>query len=234
MTIFISPHEQIENVRKWNKARKWGIEERAFDQLPSPPAPPSGRFPLATVVLVPYLRALSSKPKKPQRKTRGLGGLLTSQPPMETDNSTHRTCVQLARLMKVLCPTLDEHLSSHPQSHLLPNVDEPEPGLRWETLDFDANVGQDPNDCTDRDLSPHAGVLAAACHFPKWVELIDKEELPGVWIVGYAGAYKIALFRNHDSRVSKNGVLELQGYSPGMGCTVGNRASRPLATPRFR
>ncbi len=207
---FVTIEEQLENIRRWNKDRDWGLGKAAFDRLSALPDPPPERFRLATRVLVPYL------------------------PPLKQQDSTHRTGRELARLMGVLYPDLREHCSAYARSHLLPHADEPEPGLHCETIDLGANLGQDPNACADRHLSPHAGILAAACHFPKWVELIDREELPGVWITGYADSYKIALFRNHDSRVSKSGVLELSGYCPGMGSTVGNRASRPLAVPRFR
>ncbi len=237
MSIFVPPEKQIQNIREWNKTNKWGIHEQAFSQLTVPPESlPRERFPFVATVLVPYLAPAAGSSKR-SRAGSDEDNLFSHEPPKGVATSTHLTCFELARLVGALHPKLKEHVSSYPKSYLLPNVDEPEPGLlRWETIDFAANQGQDPNACVDRQLSPHAGVLAAICHFPEWVRMIDAEEIPGVWISGYAESYKIALFRNHDPRASATdgGVLELQGYSPGMGSTVGNRARRPLAVPRFR
>lgn len=240
MHIFASPNQQIENIRIWNERRSWGLTQAHFDRLPEPPAPPDERFPLAATVLVPYLPPLGKSESIPRHWS-----LVDVPPQGQCVNSTYRTCIELALLIRKLYPELSEGLSQFPQAYLLPNADEPQPGLRWEIIDLGANLGQNPNACEDRQLSPHAGVLAAICHFPEWMKLVSSEELPGVWISGYGDSYKLALFRNHSTRCAPRdsdgkipqdwrGNFELGGWCPGMGNSAGNRARRLLAVPRFR
>jgi len=58
------------------------------------------------------------------------------------------------------------------------------PGLRWEVISLGANLGEVPAD-VPTDMVAHAGVLAAAAHFPKWVQSMDGNAVPYVWMAGY-------------------------------------------------
>lgn len=57
------------------------------------------------------------------------------------------------------------------------------PGLRWETIDFGANRNKVPQDIGAE--GAHAGILAAACHFPDWLKAMHGSTVPYVDLPGY-------------------------------------------------
>lgn len=81
-------------------------------------------------------------------------------------------------LLKVIRDTHKKHYISDYLKDVTLAYGAHEPGLTWEVIDFDtnrrsapANIGSD---------GAHAGVLAAACHFPEWVKSMDGREVPYV------------------------------------------------------
>lgn len=61
-------------------------------------------------------------------------------------------------------------------------------GLRWEVIDFGANRGKALLDVRTKD-SPHIGVLVAAAHFKDWVQAMDGDKVPYVWLPGLQAEY---------------------------------------------
>ncbi|MFY9484282.1 MAG: hypothetical protein WAP74_01510 [Patescibacteria group bacterium] len=157
--LFVPPEVQIENVRHWNEQKKWGFGKNVLADLSKPPAWPDDR--LVAVVLVPYLWDV-------QATFDGLWGIAASRQKNHWRWPDFRSDAQHLRLLQGI-----EH----------------KPGLRWEVMDLAANWdrkdGVSPESVRSAASSPHAGILAAAAHHPKWVQAMDGVKLPHVWIPGY-------------------------------------------------
>ena len=159
--MFVSPEAQLANVRSWNISRSWGFTEedfRAAEAVLEQQAWPSDR--LTVLVLVPYLANVG---------------------------------ITFEELWVVAFEQQPNHwrweeLKSTPDNLRLLEDIEHKPGLRWEVIDlganWDAKTGVRPMDVRDAS-SAHAGVLASAAHFPKWVQAMDGTKVPFVWLPGY-------------------------------------------------
>ena len=161
--MFVSPEAQLANVRSWNTRQAWNFTEEDFrdaetalEQLTWP----SDR--LSVLVLVPYLASVGNTFDE-------LCIVAFEQ------QSNHWRWVELK--------------GSSDNLRLLEGI-EHKPGLRWEVIDLGANwdtqsgIGISPMDVRDAN-SAHAGVLAAASHFPRWVQAMDGIKVPYVWVPGY-------------------------------------------------
>ena len=157
---FIEPARQILNLLQWNKKHQWNLDPiQVLRMLDSVPAWPWRSH--AAVVLVPYFDTVG-----------------------ETFD----------RLWMVAARQQRKHIrwvgvdSDASRLRLLEGV-EHRPGLRWEVIDLAANwdyeEGVDPYSVRSAASSPHAGILEAAAHFPKWVRAMDGDMVPCVWLPGY-------------------------------------------------
>lgn len=157
--LFCSPEEQVANIRTWNDQFLGGYFKQAdFENLSTPPDWPSGK--LSAVVLVPYLATVH--------------GTFTSL--WKATASQHRD------------PWCWDGYQKEASIRLLEGITH-EPGLCWEVIDFGANWdktnGTAPITVRTPANSPHAGILAAAAHFPKWLKRMDGSKVPYVWGPGY-------------------------------------------------
>lgn len=197
--MFVSVDTQIENVRRWSEEQDLGFGDEVFEALPDPPAWPDDR--LVPVALVPYLQTV-------QATLDGLWGIAASRQKSQWRWPELRSDAEHLRLLQGI-------------GH--------QPGLRWEVIDLAANW--DKKDGTSPESvrsakSPHAGILAAAAHHPKWVQAMDGAKVPYVWLPGYeavipgSSEWRFTPYLNffHDAR----GVLLGAGEcgDRGRGCAV--------------
>ncbi len=166
---YVSPAEQLANVRRWNEERSWGFSDSDFpndipDFMPSQP--------LEVLVLSVYL------PDQGNGRNQVPGYIRTADELWQIVRSRQPNWWQWDALH------LDaEHL------RLLPGTEDSHtPGIRWALLDlgahWNAKDGVRPRDVRGAD-SAHAEILAAAAHFPDWVQAMDGEKVPYVWLPGY-------------------------------------------------
>lgn len=160
-SMFVSPQTQLANVRSWNLERGWDFIEAHFVQAAAELEAltwPSDR--LTVLVLVPYLDTV-------QRTFEELWAVASAAQPNNWRWDELKSDAEHLRLLEGI-----EHV----------------PGLRWEVIDLGANwdprEGIRPVDVRAAN-SAHAGVLAAAGHFPKWVQAMDGTKVPYVWLPGY-------------------------------------------------
>lgn len=161
--LFVSLEVQLANVRNWNQMRGWGFTDADFDAVDLTPGDHSG---LVVDVIVVYL--------PDQGKTSGI----------------QRTFEELWDIASSIQPgkwRYDSLKSDKKHLRLLDGI-EHTPGIRRVTLDLGANWdttnGIRPIDVRGTD-SVHAEVLAAAAHFPDWIQAMDGERVPYVWMPGY-------------------------------------------------
>lgn len=164
---YISPDEQLANVRRWNEERGWGFADGDFP-VEIPDFTPSQ--PLEVLVLAVYL------PDEGKGRKTVLGYV--------------RTANELWQIARGLQPNWwqwDELMLDAEHLRLLSEVKH-EPGIRWVALDlgahWNAKDGVRPIEVRGAD-SAHAEILAAAAHFPNWVQAMDGEKVPYVWLPGY-------------------------------------------------
>ncbi len=155
--LFVSGEQQLENVKVWSRHRDWGFTDSDFEQAKTRLASitqPTGR--LTTLVLVPYLDTV-------QWTFDELWQVAATHQPNKWRSSYLKGDSDHLRLLEGI-------------THQC--------GLRWETIELDANRGKAPADVRDQQLA-HAGLLAAAAHFPNWVQAMDGKTVPYVWMAGY-------------------------------------------------
>ena len=154
---------QLANMRNWNKMRGWSFTDGDFDAIDLTPVERSG---LVVDVIAAYL--------PDQGKTSGI----------------QRTFEELWDIGSSLQPGKwrYESLKSDKKHLRLLDGIRHTPGIRRMTIDLGANWdpkdGIRPMDVRGSD-SAHAEVLAAAAHFPNWVQAMDGERVPYVWMPGY-------------------------------------------------
>ncbi len=167
--LFVSPEQQVENLRRWNDQYGWGFTEEDFESLPDAPDSPGG---LIAVVLVPYL---------------GTGTVRSSSIDISEIGGVQRTFDALWQVAGSQQPNAwrwDGMKSDKEHLRLLEGIEHPT-GLRWEVIDLGANRGTASADVRTADDSPHAGILAAAAHHPQWVQAMDGDKVPYVDLPGY-------------------------------------------------
>jgi hypothetical protein len=168
--MFISLERQLQNVRRWNEEREWGLrvaELQAIDTTPRAHVDP-----LIVDLIAVYLDS-----------TRRLDGV-------------RRTCDELWKIAADQQPHAwsfdwewDEWRQDPKPVRLLDGI-EHRPGVRRVTVDLGAHwePGQKnyirPRNIRGTD-SAHAELLAAAAHFPDWVRAMDGKSVPYVWLSGY-------------------------------------------------
>lgn len=167
--LFISPEDQIQNVRRWNQRYKWGFSEEDFEQLKPPPSWPTGH--LCAIVLVPYLRSRKSTYEGLQKAIYGdgLGG--------GTYGYTFLSPVGFHDEMKGLDHESDDYVRHYGGAQLYT-------GLQWRIVSLGANRSCRPEDLEGQTPAA-AEILAAAAHFPNWVRAMNGRDVPVVWLGGY-------------------------------------------------
>lgn len=161
--LFVSLEVQLANVRNWNQMRGWGFTDADFDSIDLTPVEHTG---LVVDVIAVYL--------PDQGKTSGI----------------QRTFEELWDIASSIQPGKwrYESLKSDKKHLRLLDGIEHVPGIRRVTIDLGANwdpqEGIRPMDVRGPD-SVHAEALAAAAHFPDWVQAMDGERVPYVWMPGY-------------------------------------------------
>lgn len=155
--LFVSPERQIENVRLWSRLRGWGFTEANFEQAKAQLASITrpARY-LNALVLVPHLDTM-------QRTFEELWGVAAFQQTNHWRFNKLKSDAERLRLRSGI-------------TH--------RPGLRWEVIKLGANPGKAPADIPTV-MVAHADVLAAAAHFPNWIQAMDGDNVPYVWMAGY-------------------------------------------------
>jgi hypothetical protein len=164
LEMFVSPREQLANLRRWNDEREWGLDDADFDRVDV--ADVTYPHPLMVDVVAAYL------------------------PGTPTMTGVQRTCEQLWEVAAQRQPQAwcwDERKSGPKPVRLLDGM-EHRPGVRRVTLDLTANwdrrAGARPLDVrTPTSAAPE--ILAAAAHFPEWVRSMDGAHVPFVCLAGY-------------------------------------------------
>jgi hypothetical protein len=161
--LFVSLEVQLANVRNWNKMRGWGFTDADFEAIDLTPSERSG---LVVDVIAVYL------------------------PDEGNTSGVQRTFEELWDIASSLQPgkwRWEELKSDKKHLRLLDGI-EHKPGIRRVTIDLGANWdpkdGIRPIDVRGSD-SVHAEALAAAAHFPDWIQAMDGEHIPYVWMPGY-------------------------------------------------
>ncbi len=165
--LFESIVKQVRVVWELNQRLGWGFTADDFASLPVPTAWPTVQLHnLAAVTLVPYLDTV-------QTTFDGLWRAVEAR---------HANTWRWDRLK-----------SAQALAKLLDGIIHPGRCLRWETIDLGANWDQQ-NGIRPRDVrnaqSPHASILAAAAIHRWWVEAMDGESVPFVWLPGYQCFYE--------------------------------------------
>ncbi|HTK59763.1 MAG TPA: hypothetical protein VL283_01015 [Candidatus Baltobacteraceae bacterium] len=179
-TMFVSPTVQLLNLSRWNAARGWGFSEDDITLLereipPAPPPPEKGRLQLKARVLEIHLPDGPDRTPGARRTFDELWDILVKE--------------RGARP----CHLFD--LSKDARLALAPNHGH-HPGLGWRTIDLGYGWPEPDPQCvkmcgiSPRKLPagierPHAGILAAAAHFPLWLARMDGTHVPYVWLPGY-------------------------------------------------
>jgi len=167
--LFVSPQEQIENIRRWNDQRDWGFSDREIDRLKIPSFQMGNS--LVVPILVPYLS-----------EKDGMSGFKRTFKELWEITVSHHTMVVIGPYDQDMTDVLS-------QLELKPGIKHKD-GLRWELIDLGANKMKAPK--PHKGYAPHAAILAAAAHFPNWVKNIDRhfgtvseDKVPPVCLPGY-------------------------------------------------
>lgn len=164
---YISPEEQLANMRRWNEERDWGFSDSDFPgEIPD--FTPSQS--LEVLVLAVYL------PDEGKGRKQVPGYVRTASELWQIAREGQPNWWQWDGLK------LDsDHL------RLLPEVTHT-PSIRWVALDlgahWNAKDGVRPRDVRGEN-SAHTEILASAAHFPQWIQSMDGEKVPYVWLPGY-------------------------------------------------
>lgn len=154
---FAGAHAQIALVRRWNLLFKWGIGHDEFRRC-SESIPPWPLGPLSCLVLVPYLTS-------PQATFDALWGSIVAQYPGSW---------------------IDQVLRS---AHIEPDtVTEAKNTLRWTSLDLGTargRVPEEPSSTARGTDEPGVEVIAAAAIHGGWTQLIDRRNVPAIWLPRY-------------------------------------------------
>lgn len=178
--MFVEPRVQLLNLMRWNAARGWGFTDDDIDDLareipPPPEAPADGKLQLKARVLEIGLPDGRDGAPGIRRTFDELMAILVAE-------QGFRPCHLFG-----LAP--DVRLALAPgQTH--------RPGLGWRIIDLghgwpepDPNCarlcGTSPIKLPPGTERPHAGLLAAAAHFPLWIARMDGRIVPRVWLPGY-------------------------------------------------
>lgn len=166
---YVSPQQQLANVTRWNRERNWGFIPDDFS-IGVPQFKPTS--PLEVLVLAVYLPDKGKgKAKVPGyvRTFTELWEIAASQQPGKYQNPDLKLDAEHLRLLE---GTEERH----------------EPGIRWVVVDLGAHhefeKGREVRKVRGKD-SAHAEVLAAAAHFPGWIQAMDGKTVPYVDIAGY-------------------------------------------------
>ncbi len=158
-SLFIPPEAQLALVRQRNTECRWGFTDADFAALGEPPSWPDD--PLGAVLL---------------------------DVSLDTVQQTFEQAWHFASAVQPGSWRWDAVLSDEKHLQLLPGITF-QRGLRWQVMDLAANWdkqnGIRPLDVRDPKVSPHSSILWAASYFPKWVQTMDGESVPFVWLPGY-------------------------------------------------
>lgn len=164
LQVFVSPLEQLANLRRWNEDRRWHLPQSVFDDVDVTVAPRAS--PLVIDVLTVDL------------------------PGQGAADGTQRTCDEwwtLAALRQPRSWCWDERKTG-PKPVRLPDAAQHRPGVRRVTLDlgahWDARRGARPLEVRGPS-SAAAEILVAAAHFPEWVRSMDGRTVLFVGLAGY-------------------------------------------------
>ncbi len=161
---FNKPADQLARVNELRHERGWGIlDVWLIEAEKSVPTWPKGQ--LQIVQLVPYLDDVKKGPK----------GYLR----------TFHELWQVAAKQQHANWRWDGYDKANPEKLRLLKGIEHKPGLRWEVIDLGCNRNEKPMDVRNPDLSPHAGILAAAALHPEWIKAMDGVNVPYVFVPGY-------------------------------------------------
>jgi hypothetical protein len=179
-TMFAAPTVQLANLVRWNAARGWGFSEDDISQLereipPEPPPPEDGKLQLKARVLEIRL------PDGPD----GVPGY------RRTFDELWDVVVQEQGMRPFHLFGLGPNVRLALRPGAIHGA-----GLDWRIIDLgngwperDPNCvrmcGTSPRSLPPEAERPHAGVLAAAAHFPLWLARMDGAHVPYVWLPGY-------------------------------------------------
>lgn len=195
LSWFVSPEVQLANVRRWNEEQGWGFADGDFPaQIPD--FTPSS--PLEVMVLAVYLPDTG-------RGKRHVPGYV-------------RTANELWQIARDLQPNWRQWDNLHLEAEhlqLLKSIEDTHvPGICWTAVDLGANWDKQevvrPCDVRGND-SAHAEVLAAAAHFPNWIQAMDGTNVPYVWLAGYQVWTHVPILYWNGSRSEVNLGISLGG-----------------------
>jgi hypothetical protein len=173
--MFVPLTEQVANIRRWNTERGWGLDAADLDTIDL--VPRWHADPLVVDLIAVYL---------------------DRREPFDEMDGIRRTCHELWTVAAARQPhswswdwRQDRYEHQPKPVQLLPGM-EHRPGVRRVTVDLGAHwaPGQHirPRHLRGPD-SAHAELLAAAAHFPRWIQSMDGVSVPFVWLSGYQMTY---------------------------------------------
>lgn len=161
LDLFVDPKQQADNMRQWNTQSNFGFTKDDFGPILEAMA----RLPLPNGLTAPVLVAY-----------------------LETVGETFEALWSAVESVYAKNYRWDEVKSDRHHLRLLDGIEHPGRCLRWEVIDLGAHH-EPENGRLVRNVrgpdSAHAGVLAAAAHFPEWVAAMCGKTVPYVDIAGY-------------------------------------------------
>jgi hypothetical protein len=166
--MFTPLPEQLANIRRWSEERQWGLS--ASDLHSVDLTPRAGNDPLVVDLIAVYLRD-SAEMDDVQRTCHELWTVAAAQQPHSWSWDWYSDRWEQRRKPVRLISGLTHR-----------------PGIRRVTVDLAAHyeLGRYVRPSALRSLdSAHAEILAAAAHFPRWIQAMDGKNIPYIWLSGY-------------------------------------------------
>lgn len=173
---YTPPEQQLTNVRKWNRERRWNIPEDWFTNLGPAPTWPDGKLKCVTLEV--------ALPDQPETKD-GQGNTIPAIPGMI------RTVRELWDIISHQHPNASKWTDLHLDAEHLEILEGAtyEPGLRWRVLDlgasWDTKDGIRPADVRNPETSPNVDGFATLAHHPRFVRSMNGTTVPFLWIAGF-------------------------------------------------
>lgn len=192
--MFLPAEHQLVLVEKLNRWFKWGFTDNNFLDLGPPPPWPQGNK-LAAVILDVSLESVSETFEKAWNRAM----------------SVQRDGRRWAHLWFD-----SNHLRLFSGQHH-------QRGLRWQVVDLGANIDRAPQDVRDAKTSPSSAPLWMAYFSPRWIEAMNNDDVPSVWLPGYEVSVRGYVPWTHVPRLdwfndSDTGRIELNADVAGRSC----------------
>jgi len=156
--MFAPCYGQVAYMRHLNQTLSLGYSEEEFSALSHQPEWPTQS--LTALTLVPYLGSVSA---------------------------TLQFLYDVATRGRTKDPNFSQRNFDEKRVEVRSSIDHPVNTMRWEMIDLGAGRDQSPHWAAQQGWHlPHSGIMAAAAFHPMWVNKMDGETVPRVWLPGFS------------------------------------------------